>query len=129
VSRLIPSIRAIFLKKAEAMLLNASALNGYPIKTTDGQLGTVAGLMYDPSDWAIRWLVVDTGDWLSGRRASLPVAAMGFHNLSVNLTMRQVGQCPDVDASEPAQKPDHDISAGSCLLCVGTPASPLLLDA
>ncbi len=28
-----------------------------------------------------------------------------------------------------AQKPDHDISAGSCLLCVGTPASALLLDA
>ena len=28
-----------------------------------------------------------------------------------------------------AQKPDHDIRAGSCLLCVGTPASPLTLDA
>jgi ferredoxin len=28
-----------------------------------------------------------------------------------------------------AQKPDHDISAGSCLLCVGAPASSLLLDA
>jgi ferredoxin len=28
-----------------------------------------------------------------------------------------------------AQKPDHDIAAGSCLLCVGIPASALLLDA
>ena len=28
-----------------------------------------------------------------------------------------------------AHKPDHDIAAGYCLLCVGTPASPLLLDA
>ena len=28
-----------------------------------------------------------------------------------------------------AQKPDHDIRYGSCLLCVGTPASPLTLDA
>ena len=28
------------------MLWNASALSGYPIKATDGQLGTVAGLMY-----------------------------------------------------------------------------------
>jgi hypothetical protein len=28
-----------------------------------------------------------------------------------------------------AQKPDHDIFPGSCLLCVGVPASPLQLDA
>jgi len=88
------------------MLWNASALNGYPIKATDGQLGTVAGVMYDESDWSIRWLVADTGDWLSGRRALLPVAALGQpdpdrHHLPVNLTMRQVAECPDFDASEP----------------------------
>ena len=28
-----------------------------------------------------------------------------------------------------AQQPDHDIADGNCLLCVGTPASPLLLGA
>jgi hypothetical protein len=88
------------------MLWNASALNDYPIKATDGQLGTVAGLMYDPSDWSIRWLVVDTGGWLSGRRALLPVAALGqpdpeLHHLPVSLTMKQVDECPDVDATEP----------------------------
>ena len=58
------------------MLWNASALSGYPIKATDGQLGTVAGLMYDDSDWAIRWVMVGTGGWRSGRRVLLPVAAL-----------------------------------------------------
>lgn len=107
------------------MLWNASAPNGYPIKATDGQLGTVAGLMYEPPDWAIRWLVVDTGDWLSGRRALLPVAALGqpdpeSHYLPVKLTMRQVEECPDVDANEPLSEEsevlvcDHyDLSCGS----------------
>ena len=28
-----------------------------------------------------------------------------------------------------AQRPEHEISSGSCLLCVGVPATPLLLDA
>jgi hypothetical protein len=106
---LVLSIRAPFFKKDEAMLWNASALNGYPIQATDGTLGTVADLLYDESDWAIRWLVVDTGEWLSGRRVLLPVAVLGqpdpqsFH-LPVNLTMRQVEESPDVDDSEPPSK-------------------------
>ncbi len=88
------------------MLWNASALNSYPIQATDGQLGTISGLMYDEADWSIQWLVVDTGDWLSGRRALLPVSVLGQPNpesnhLPVKLTMRQVAECPDVDASEP----------------------------
>ena len=88
------------------MLWNASALFGFPIKATDGPLGTVGGLMFDGSDWAIRWLVADTGGWRPGRRVLLPVAALGqpdpeAHHLQVNLTMRQVEECPDVDTSEP----------------------------
>jgi hypothetical protein len=82
-----------------------SALTGYPIKATDGQIGTVAGLMYGDSDWAIRWVIVDTGDWLSGRRVLLPVAALGqpdpeSHDLPVTLTMQQVRDSPDVDVSQ-----------------------------
>ncbi len=86
------------------MLWNASALNGYPIKATDGEIGTVSDLMYQDSDWAIRWLVVDTGDWLSGRTVLLPASALGIpdpeaHHLPVSLTMRQIEQSPDTDAS------------------------------
>jgi hypothetical protein len=33
------------------MLWNASALKGYPIKGTDGSIGTVSDLMYQESDW------------------------------------------------------------------------------
>jgi hypothetical protein len=131
-SRLIRLIRAIFLKKDEVMLWNASALNGYPIKATDGQIGIVADLIYDPSDWAIRWLVVDTGNWLSGRHTLLPIAALGqpdaeAHHLPVHLTMRQVEASPDIDIGDPLsdamaaqirehydlpQGPDHILSDG-----------------
>jgi hypothetical protein len=88
------------------MLWNASALKGYPIKGTDGSIGTVSDLMYQESDWAIRWLVLDTGDWLSGRRVLLPIPALGqpdpeAYHLPVNLTMRQIEQSPDFDTSIP----------------------------
>jgi hypothetical protein len=113
-NRFVASIRAIFFRKDAAMLWNASALTGYPIKAADGRLGTVAGLMFDESDWAIQWLVVDTGTWLSGRRALLPVALLGHpdpdsHTLPVKLTMQQVEDCPDVDASEPLSQEMEDL--------------------
>jgi hypothetical protein len=88
------------------MLWNASALNGYPIAATDGTIGTVSDLLYQLTDWAIRWLVVDTGDWLAGRRVLLPISVAGrpdpeAHHLPVNLTMRQIEQSPDIDTSAP----------------------------
>ncbi len=94
------------------MLWNASSLNGYPIKATDGLSGTVSDVMYQDTDWAIRWLVVDLGDWLSGRRVLLPISALGSpdpeaHHLPVRLTMRQIEQSPDIDTSMPlSQKTD-----------------------
>ena len=59
--------------------------------------------MYEDSDWAIRWVVVDTGDWLSGRRVLLPVAAVGqpdpeAHCLPARLTMEQVEESAGVDS-------------------------------
>ena len=86
------------------MLWNASALNGYPLKALDGQLGKVAGVMFEGAEWTVTSLLVDTGDWLAGRRALVPVAALGQpdperHHLPVNLTMRQVEEHPDAEAT------------------------------
>ncbi len=88
------------------MFWSFSALVGYPIKATDGQLGTVVSFLYEPSDWSIRWLIIDTGGWLSGRRTLLPISALGqpdpkAHHLPVNLTMKQVESSPEIDDGEP----------------------------
>ncbi len=88
------------------MLWNASALHGCPIQANDGQGGTVTNLMYEDVNRDIRWVVVDTGDWLSGRRVLLPVSALGqpdpeAHHLPANLTTMQVQESPDFDASQP----------------------------
>jgi hypothetical protein len=88
------------------MLWNASALNGYRVKATDGEPGAVAGMLYDGADWSVRWLVVDTGDCLSGRLALVPAAALGLpdpeaRHLPVELTMRQIEESPGYDADGP----------------------------
>ena len=59
------------------MLWNASAINGYAIAASDGRLGTVSDFLFDDASWLVRWLVVDTGKWLSGRKVLLPPSALG----------------------------------------------------
>ena len=54
------------------MLRNASAIHGYAIVASDGHLGTVSDILFDDASWLVRWLVVDTGKWLSGRKVLLP---------------------------------------------------------
>jgi len=48
------------------MLWNASAIIRYAVTAADGTIGTVSDLIVDRTDWAIRSMVVDTGDWLPG---------------------------------------------------------------
>ncbi len=59
------------------MLRNASAINGYAIAASDGRIGTVSDFLFDDASWLVRWLVVDTGKWLSGRKVLLPPSVLG----------------------------------------------------
>jgi hypothetical protein len=52
------------------MLWYASVINGYAIEANDGRLGTVSDFLFEDTSWMIRWLVVDTGNWL-GKSFSL----------------------------------------------------------
>ena len=84
------------------MLRNASAINGYAIAASDGRLGTVSDFLFDDASWLIRWLVVDTGNWLSGRKVLLPPSVLGHldpsgQEFSVRLTMQQVKDSPDIE--------------------------------
>ena len=59
------------------MLWNATTITGYAIAAKDGSLGSVSDFLFDDESWLIRWLIVDTGKWLSGRKALLPPFVLG----------------------------------------------------
>jgi len=44
---------------------------GYRIQARDGAIGHVEDFVVDDRDWAIRYLVADTGHWLASRRVLL----------------------------------------------------------
>jgi PRC-barrel domain len=91
------------------MLWNSSVIKGYAIAASNGRLGTVSDFLFDDASWRIRWLVVDTGHWLSGRKVLLPPSALGQleparQEFSVKLTMQQVKDSPDLDRDRPVSR-------------------------
>jgi hypothetical protein len=49
------------------MLRNIARLKGLTIRARDGEIGTLDQFYFDDESWAIRYLVVNAGDWLGGR--------------------------------------------------------------
>ncbi len=95
------------------MLWDASAINGYALEASDGQIGTVSDLPFDDAGWVIRWLIVDTGTWLTGRKVLLPLSALGQpdrsqRHFTVKLTTQQVKDSPDVDTDQPVSRQLED---------------------
>jgi sporulation protein YlmC with PRC-barrel domain len=91
------------------MLRNASAINGYAIEASDGDIGTVSDFLFDDTSWLVRWLVVDTGNWLSGRKVLLPPSVVGRvyardRVFAVKLTMQQVKDSPTMASDEPVSR-------------------------
>ena len=48
-------------------LRSGQTLKGYHIQTGDGTIGHVTDLILDDKSWSIRYLVVETGHWFSGK--------------------------------------------------------------
>ena len=83
-----------------------SSMVGYTIRATDGDLGKVDQFYFDDEAWTIRYVVVKTGNWLSGRKVLISPVAFGTPEsasgtLSVKLTRAQVAGSPDIDTQRP----------------------------
>jgi len=91
------------------MLRSLKALNGYIIEATDGDIGHVHEFFFHDLTWTIRYLVVDTGNWLPGRRVLIAPIALGkarweTQRLTVNLTQAQIQESPDIDKEKPVSR-------------------------
>jgi hypothetical protein len=84
------------------MLTSLNALTGRAVKGTDGEIGRVTDFLFDDEKWTVRYLVVDTGGWLSVRHvlvspysveASAGAAAVD-KRIRVRLTKEQIRNSP-----------------------------------
>ena len=87
------------------MQRSVNSLIGYTISAKDGKIGKVSEFYFDDHTWTIRYLVVDTGTWLSERKVLIPHSALGLtdwmsETFQVDLTMEQVRKSPDTDTQK-----------------------------
>lgn len=97
-------------------MLNAvSSLKGFEIQAKDGNLGTVSDFLFDDSTWKVRWMIVDTGRWLTGRKVLVHPSAVisadyNTRELAVGLTKAQVQDSPDLRQDRPvSQQMQNDL--------------------
>lgn len=85
------------------------SLNGFTIGGTDGEIGKVKEFYFDDESWTVRYIIVETGSWLSGRKVLLSPQAVINTDweekvFRVNLTTEQVKNSPDIDTDKPVSR-------------------------
>ncbi len=91
------------------MLRSLKDLERYKVSATDGDIGSVANFLLDDQHWTVRYLVVDTGGFLEGRRVLIsPVsfrqADWSTHRFHLELTKDKVKNSPSVDVDKPVSR-------------------------
>lgn len=91
------------------MLHSVSHLEGLKLRATDGTIGTVDDFYFDDATWAVRYIVVDSGTWLTGRKVLVAPHVAGEPDtvnglLPVQLSKLQVANSPDIDLARPVER-------------------------
>jgi hypothetical protein len=91
------------------MLRTLSTLKGCAIRASDGEIGRIEDVYFDDEAWTIRYLVADTGTWLSRREVLISPRSVkqppdGHGAVEVSLTREQVRLSPDIDTHKPVSR-------------------------
>ena len=91
------------------MLRSIKNFEGFAVRATDGTIGHVTDCYIDDKTWAVRYLIVNTGSWLSSRKVLISPIAVDHPDwtervLPVSLTKEQVKNSPDIDTDKPVSR-------------------------
>jgi len=94
------------------MLRRLADLEGYPIEATDGAIGQMTDFLFDDESWVVRYVVVQTSEWLSNRKVLISPIAIGppawsYRTLRIPMTTDQVRNSPAVDTDKPVSRQDE----------------------
>ena len=92
------------------MLCKVKILNGYSIQNTkDETIGKIKDIYFDDRHWTVRYLVANTGNWLTGRKVLLSPYALvtvnsDHENIVADLTKKQIEDSPSLDSDKPVSQ-------------------------
>ena len=91
------------------MLHKIKTLKGYRLDSLDGEIGKVKEFYFDDTYWTIRYLVANSGNWLSDRQVLIsPNALLAVNkeeqNIAINLTKKQIEDSPPLESDKPVSR-------------------------
>ncbi|MBK5283850.1 MAG: PRC-barrel domain-containing protein [Bacteroidia bacterium] len=91
------------------MKRSIKSLIGFTIGATDGEIGKVKEFYFDDETWTIRYLIVETGSWLFGRKVLISPMALLTPDwkkniFPINLSMEQIKNSPAIDTEKPVSR-------------------------
>src|SRR4026209_1089107 len=95
------------------MLRSLRQLYGKKLGASDGVIGHVKDFYFNDQQWAIRYVVADTGSWQSGRLVLIsPHAFVNLHQdgdcLLVKLTRKQIKNSPAIESHKPVSRQNEE---------------------
>ena len=92
------------------MLRPVKNILNYKILATDGEIGSVSDLIVDDRELKLRYLVIDTGTWLTGKKVVLSTAwisgvAPEKETVVMNIEKKRIKEAPEY-------RPDADFDRG-----------------
>lgn len=88
------------------MLLLQSDLKKYTLRARDGEIGRPRDFLFDDAKWVLRYMEVNTGKWLLGRRVlispiSIDEPKVDEREIPVNLSKKEIEEAPGTEADQP----------------------------
>jgi PRC-barrel domain protein len=85
--------------------MSSNDLNGFHIQAKDGEIGHVDDVLVDEDDWNIRYVVLDTSNWIGGRSVVVsPRVLKGVDQpdriVHVDVARDDVRRSPELDSIE-----------------------------
>ena len=99
------------------MLWEASVIASYRLAGLDGEIASVRDFYFDDRSWVIRYLIADTGNWLTGIHISIARAALievdgGERHIPVDMTKEQIERSPVLSSQAPVSEQLGAVSFG-----------------
>jgi hypothetical protein len=95
------------------MLRSLREAVGYKILAVDEPIGTISDMYFDDVSWALRYVVVDTGSWLPGRKVLISPESLGepdwrHSTVPATLTKERIENAPSIASDQPVSR-QHEI--------------------
>jgi hypothetical protein len=97
------------MNEADCHLRSVKEVTGYHIQATDTEIGHVEDFILDDRTWTLRYMVVDTRNWLPGRKVLVsPVwidsLDWGEAKVFVDLDSNRIKSSPEYNPSTPVNR-------------------------